>query len=750
MQSRGSVFCPVFGNPMELGFRKLPTYEDVMKHYLWVRNDYKVKLNNVNPSVSEIADKVAERIEEIWHTASLPFISRPRIVQMIRTYNEKYRNLKKYFGIKTLSSITLQTKLKAFQKDSQKLFDISKCKCLSFDNCVCPKPTKVPEIERTFLTDQRTHRKMSIGSVDLKTTEKLKKRAERKQKEASAISHNRNTSSSATLSKLTILDTVSDVDSCNSENDIDFLKPSTSKPRLIPPTGEGTPRSSRYPATAIACDRTGISDRAGAIIATAVLEDLGIVTETNPSNVIDRHKIRRERKKIRTKYQQKNEKQLEILKGFYFDGRKDQTLVQERKKGKLYPKTVLEEHVTMISEPGSQYLGHIAPTSSSALSISQMVLQFMENRNISIQELVAIGCDGTAVNTGYKTGLIRRFEETIGQPIHWFICQLHANELPLRQLIKHLDGKTSGPNAFCGAIGKALTNCEKLPIVNYDTISSQFPKIDKMDLSTDQQYLWDICQCVTNGNCPLSLSQKNPGKVSHARWLTTANRIMRLYISSPEPSKELQILAEFIVKVYAPMWFTIKANPYCTDGPRNLWKTINLSRYLANELKAVIDPVLQRNGFFGHPEAILLSMITDERQVIRELGFNRILQARRVQKDGIRYFRIPPFNFTADSYDELIHWQNCELTEPPMTINLAENDLRNLTSSEEMVHQHLRSLKFPCHNQTVERFVQIVTDVSSRVYGENNRDGLIRTRIESRKIMPSFETKCEYRLKKND
>ena len=750
MQSRSSVLCPVFGAPEELSSRVLPTYRDIMKYYFWVRNDCKLKLNNVNPSVSEVADKVAERIEEIWHTASLPFVSRQRIIQMIRTYNEKYMNLKKYIKMKTLSTATLEIKLQTFQKDSQKLFDISSCKCVSFDKCSCPKPKKIPEMERTFLIDQRTLRQMCIGAVDLKTTEKQIKRSHRKQKEAEAMSHKKNISASATPSRLIFSDSDSDMDRQNSDTDTDYFKPSTSTSMLTKSGGKKRSRSRQYAALAIACDRTGVSDRSGAIIASAVLEDLGMITETDTSNVVDRSKVRRERKKVRAEYQQGNKVQLEPLKGLYFDGRKDQTLMQEFVEGKMYQKTVLEEHVTLIKEPGSTYLGHITPTSSSALSIYQMILQFIENKNIDFHQLVAIGCDGTVVNTGYKTGVVRRLEEAIGKPLHWFICQLHANELPLRHLVQHLDGGTAGPNRFSGPIGKAMANCENLPVIKFAAISNEFPKIDIeviKDLSTDQRYLWDICQAVTNGNCSTSLSKKHPGKMSHARWITTANRIMRLYISTLEPSNKLQTLAEFIMKVYAPMWFTIKLNPYCTDGPRNLWKTINVSRYLKDELKTVVDPIIQRNGYFGHPETIILSMITDDRQPIREFGLRRILRARKEKKEGIRYYKIPPLNFKANSYIDLIDWQKCTLTEPPLTTDLTEGDLKNLISSGESVVQHLENLKFPCHTQSVERFVKLVTEVSAAVCGENKRDGLIRTRTESRKIMPSFESKCEYRVR---
>ena len=54
---------------------------------------------------------------------------------------------------------------------------------------------------------------------------------------------------------------------------------------------------------------------------------------------------------------------------------------------------------------------------------------------------------------------------------------------------------------------------------------------------------------------------------------------------------------------------------------------IKYSRYLPPESKAIVDPVIQRNGYFGHSKNILVGMLTDDRKEIRELGYRRILAA---------------------------------------------------------------------------------------------------------------------------
>src|SRR6218665_96873 len=144
---------------------------------------------------------------------------------------------------------------------------------------------------------------------------------------------------------------------------------------------------------------------------------------------------------------------------------------------------------------------------------------------------------------------------------------------------------------FTGPIGKSMANCEQLSIVSFDKIEVEFPEVTATDLSTDQQYLLDICEAVINGYCPPALSRRDPGAMSHSRWITTTNIILRLYVSSKCPSNNLKTLATYVVRVYAPMWFYTKMKPSFKDGSLHLWRMIFRSRYLPEVIKAVIDPV---------------------------------------------------------------------------------------------------------------------------------------------------------------
>jgi len=360
----------------------------------------------------------------------------------------------------------------------------------------------------------------------------------------------------------------------------------------------------------------------------------------------------------------------------------------------------------------------------------------------SLDKLVAIGCDGTNVNTGRNGGTIRLLEEELGRPLQWFICQLHANELPLRHLLVHLDGVTSGPRGFSGNIGKKLSTCEKLPLVAFTPIDVNLPDMTDVPLSNDQQYLYEMCKAVASGICPIDLSRREPGTLSHARWLTTANRLLRLYISTTTPTENLVTLVTYVLKVYAPVWFSIKANSSCKDGARHVWQTIHNSRYLSDKLKAVVDPVIERNGYFAHPENLLLCMLSDERKTIRQLAMRRILRARSEQY-GLRLFTVPKLNFAAKDYIDLIDWQDTPISEPPILANNSADDIEMFVASGDTPVMDFP--KYPCHTQAVERCVKLVTESCSSVCGVTARDGFIRVRLESRKIMPSFESKCDYR-----
>ena len=120
-----------------------------------------------------------------------------------------------------------------------------------------------------------------------------------------------------------------------------------------------------------ACGCTDVSNRAAAFLASSMLSGAGVITENDASPVIDKNKIYRARKKRRMNGVALNKTSLH-LQSLYFDGLKDQMITQKLIKGRMHERTVVEEHIKLIIEPQSEYIGHFAASTGSSQLLFNM------------------------------------------------------------------------------------------------------------------------------------------------------------------------------------------------------------------------------------------------------------------------------------------------------------------------------------------------------------------------------------------
>ena len=124
---------------------------------------------------------------------------------------------------------------------------------------------------------------------------------------------------------------------------------------------------------ATACDGTGVSDRSAAVLKTLILHDVGIVSPINLSKVIDRCKIRRERRKTCNKLQQNNT--FIVTERLFFNEGKNKSFTQFLGQDNKRPKkTLLEEHIIIVVEPNASYLSHRTPKCGSSKDIIDALL----------------------------------------------------------------------------------------------------------------------------------------------------------------------------------------------------------------------------------------------------------------------------------------------------------------------------------------------------------------------------------------
>src|SRR5262245_58703403 len=93
---------------------------------------------------------------------------------------------------------------------------------------------------------------------------------------------------------------------------------------------------------------------------------------------------------------------------------------------------------------------------------------------------------------------------------------------------------------------------------------------------------------IRNGAISNDLLREQPGPLSQARWLTTASRRCRLYVSTEEPSPELP-----------------------------------------DDIKNIVWPVIQKNAYWAHEENVLLAMLADADLSTRQAAIARIKTIRQ-------------------------------------------------------------------------------------------------------------------------
>ncbi|KAG8172780.1 hypothetical protein JTE90_007564 [Oedothorax gibbosus] len=169
--TRKQVNCPIIGSPRELSSIVLPTREDILRHYNWIRLQ-KENAGQYKPKMCEIYEEIAAKVEQIWNKASVPVLHRVRIISLIKREHEKLLNLlKSYHGRK--KNFNFQHKVQAFKKEAKALFDVAACKCNDFELCHCEKSRKVPIKEQPFITDQRSARE-EFRAVCYKNYDKIR------------------------------------------------------------------------------------------------------------------------------------------------------------------------------------------------------------------------------------------------------------------------------------------------------------------------------------------------------------------------------------------------------------------------------------------------------------------------------------------------------------------------------------------------------------------------------------------------
>ena len=477
-----STIDKYLGPSAPLPLADLPTLRDILKQCQLLRE------RQIGPtekySVTDMASDVLPLIFTVWNRANAKLIELPiRVSDRALTLRieSKWTTLSKIARKK--GNVGPKEK-QSFESDLDKLFSILSCSCDFITcgaancqqencpsvhlNCDCARESKIPKLDLPYIKDQREkkgtkgHMQMALGDAEetgrqLKATKRKEvevKRHEEKEAKKKREEEELHERMAQELEE-TIEEEMKEQENSilNEEERTEMEVDATfQNERIERQIRSKTHSQNRTPLPRVAQSaiRYDVSRRAAAAISTSTLMDYGIITSDNLSQIVSFTKIDREIARCMEEME-KLRKELDTkISGVFFDGRNDRTKVMlEDDNGKKYPSTQSEEHVTLTSEPGGDYLGHVTPAGKDAKSIANELLTFFVEGSVD-KTLEYFGGDSTPVNTGKDGGVMRNVEEMLGHRLMRVICELHTNELGLRHIIEELDGPTSGANSFSG------------------------------------------------------------------------------------------------------------------------------------------------------------------------------------------------------------------------------------------------------------------------------------------------------------
>ena len=724
--------------------------------------------------------------------ADLAFLLVPKIVAKWKQNNpelvliaDKSIKNKIVRSYNTAEDIRLK-KLSKKQKDNffdklDKLFDILVCqcpirlcpgdcrkkKCPGFHaDCLCEREFKIPVIELEFVRDQRDkvgHRgNMQMGRPD---RAEAKRQAENIQKKASLENYYANETQDLKQKNSKKADAGSDPEVGLDVHDVgdegaagDPEYSNLSKKNM----DHNQNRIAITPFIA-EVERYFISDRAASALYNAALKTVGLITAEDTKKVVDKAKVVRSRASYRASEKAKKMEKIKDLGGIGCVGvdgkrdRKSKKIVVEVINGKEVEKKKVgvEEHLTYTLEPSGDYLTHttIPAGKGTGRDLADDFLDVLADHG-SKESFEAVVMDGTNTNTGWKDGMMAHVERVLQVVILWFVCQLHGIELPFRHLFSHCDGGlgTSGPDSFKGPTGKQCKEeVHLLVVIQFETISTSLEDLDNSvwtDLSRDQKLLYQYVKAIQTGEVSDRLAMQVAGPIDHSRWLTLSIRILQIYTRTAIPSHGLKMIATYICQVYAPMWFRIKSNTKFTKGPSHILRLMQLVREEPLEVQIVVKPVIQRNAYFAEPGIMLTSMLEDPDAGVREEAIAMVKKARSNPPKaprskylkGMRKHEVPPLNWDAAKWTEIVNMENLKIWEPRILQKLS------LDRVEAALEEPMCFPKYPCHSQIVERMVKLVTEVSHEVYGEKKQQEKVVAVLASRKNRKAYDTKKDYKV----
>ena len=745
---------------------EVPTLRAVIQQGIKMQEDsLHINITKNNYPLKSMAKDLVPLIQAQWKKSNDSFI--PPVIKNDKTIADII--VAKWNTLSEIARNKASGRKKTIIDTLDKLFDISTCRCEIFlcndenidcngcslgahISCGCSKAQKIPKLDLLWLYYQRQKiGEKSAFQMSVKDSKESTRKFKAMKRKVSEIG--RELKFQKIIEDTVILEHSSE--SSASSNISAENQPSTGFKN----------HNFKINNSAAASIRFGVSQRATSAIICGLLQDLvdaGYLTaEEKQFLTCDQKKIFRAKESMMSSAQLTEESRVleSKIMGIFFDGREDKTkvLAFNNETKKYHPSQIQEEHYTITQEPEGKYLHHFSPLDyqndskgkcvKPAKRIALGVYDWIQSHGAK-ESIQVIGGDSTNAMTGWMGGALSNLEKLLGHKCMWSVCMIHLNELPLRHLIESLDGKTLSANKFKGEIGKLLPKVNELPInYSFKSLPGGEDLIDIPDeivktLSTDQHNCYLLVKAIKSGNLSRDLANKKGGPINQARWLTTGQALLMLWVRDHklhgETLRKFELIVNFLIQSYFKLYFDIKVKNSLVHGPIHVLTSLRIYRTQAKEVQDAIKETIVRGAYHAHSENIILSLLSSNIEEDRVFAIEKILQIRGAFNRGDTYARdriTPTLNFEANSLRELINWDANIPFEPIFTCKLSSESIKSFRSAPLKV-QH-----FPIHSQSTERAVQHVSKACMLVYGQEKRDAFVKGMLAHREYLPVLDSK---------
>ena len=690
----------------------LPTWADVD-----LAVEAKMAVSGVTERVA--VNAVASDLSELWAKTTIikvsPLSSVMRKIWTLRSARKRYlmeKTVDKRTNTARFSNKRGRNKKgKAKKSRSEQLKLIDVCHTL-FDISSCESNYKIPKNARAFYEDQKGPRVLRSSIHDYNDV-------------LSKQSPPNNDSPDVCIPQVDQQNGIPDEEE---EDELDEGEGSSRDPEYIPsmPKSRGTKRRNKSldPNLLALSDHKNLSLRT-----TADVHNL-----YNPQNAYSAEGIRQALKKARNTAVQDFSGQLVLC--IMFDERKDKTWDGSGDYRK-------EEHCSVNLYPGGQYAGHFAPKGGKGKDLSESLMDFLSERNISVSNLVALASDGCEKMVGWINGVHVWLEKTLGRPLQRILCFFHHLENIFGAVFRFYGSNTTSPTSLAEPWNSLLSgDVHKRPVVDFqivknpELLSSINTRDKSVKLSSDHEILLGLTEVILTGQHNKFVSRKI-GPLVHSRFVTKETRLMRCYISEANPGEPLVRMVSFLIFVWLPVFILAKCRQESGfAGPNLLLMEVQLGRehMKKDEFEALMASVCW-NGEFGHHENILLAMLCSSKESDRALAVQIISKIRnesvrakdsaKMRPFGRREYEVSP---NASQLSDLnILPISAAKTEPPYTKKLSDEELKSIVDSP-------LECCLPLTTVSAERAVKEVTRASLRGAKDcRERDGIIFQSMKARK-----------------